>query len=165
VIGSGRNRSPFRGRTARLLYDLHHGPNMTPMVDVVMVILIFFMASATLLGPEVMLRAAVDVPDRGAALAASSEVQPGDDAIFRIESPAFFIRLSAREGVVAADGLGLTAAPLAALDDAAAALAERLGDPADTRIVIQPDEAVPYEAAVAAADACRRAGFTDVALR
>lgn len=33
------------------------GPNMTPMVDVTLVILIFFMASATIAGPEWFLRA------------------------------------------------------------------------------------------------------------
>jgi biopolymer transport protein ExbD len=34
------------------MYEAHAGPNMTPMVDVVMVILIFFMTSAAILGPE-----------------------------------------------------------------------------------------------------------------
>ena len=32
-----------RGRTALRQWELRFGPNMTPMVDVVMVILIFFM--------------------------------------------------------------------------------------------------------------------------
>jgi biopolymer transport protein ExbD len=38
---------------------MHFGPNMTPMVDVVMVILVFFMASAAFLGNEWFLRAAI----------------------------------------------------------------------------------------------------------
>lgn len=48
-----------RHRTSRETYDLHYGPNMTPMVDVVMVILVFFMASAAILGPTWFLRAAL----------------------------------------------------------------------------------------------------------
>lgn len=49
-------------------------PNMTPMVDVTLVILIFFMASATIAGPEWFLRA--DLPDNapGAPLALPSPV-------------------------------------------------------------------------------------------
>jgi biopolymer transport protein ExbD len=43
------------------MYEAYHGPNMTPMVDVVMVILIFFMASASILGPEWFLRSALPV--------------------------------------------------------------------------------------------------------
>ena len=45
-----------RGRGAA-----HFGPNMTPMVDVVMVILIFFMASAAFVGEEWFLFAAIPV--------------------------------------------------------------------------------------------------------
>lgn len=52
---------PFRARSAAALYEAHHGPNMTPMVDVVMVILIFFMASAAILGPEWFLKSALPI--------------------------------------------------------------------------------------------------------
>lgn len=166
MIGAGgRNRSPFRGRTARLLYDLHHGPNMTPMVDVVMVILIFFMASTTLLGPEVLLRAAVDVPDRGADLSPETTTASGEDAVFRIEPAAFFLTLTDRDGVVVANGIGLSAARLSEVGAAAAALATRLGDTAEARLVIQPDENVPYEAVVRVTEAFRAAGFDQVAVR
>ncbi|CAG0992869.1 hypothetical protein PHYC_02395 [Phycisphaerales bacterium] len=58
---------PFRPRSARALYEAHHGPNMTPMVDVVMVILIFFMASTAILGPEWFLRSALPVVAPAAA--------------------------------------------------------------------------------------------------
>jgi len=46
------------------------GPNMTPMVDVVLVILIFFMASTAFIGPEWFLRAALpsdQAADQGGA--------------------------------------------------------------------------------------------------
>lgn len=44
-----------RRKTALQTYDGHIGPNMTPDADVVMVILIFFMASASILGPTWLL--------------------------------------------------------------------------------------------------------------
>ncbi|HVU63312.1 MAG TPA: biopolymer transporter ExbD [Phycisphaerales bacterium] len=64
--GSGADEMPprrstrhFRRRDALHNYSLHFGPNMTPMVDVVMVILIFFMAFAAFMGNEWFLRAAI----------------------------------------------------------------------------------------------------------
>ena len=54
-----RSSRHLRRRDALHTYSLHFGPNMTPMVDVVMVILIFFMAFAAFLGNEWFLRAAI----------------------------------------------------------------------------------------------------------
>lgn len=58
--GAGRR---FRDRSAAhnsgVGHSLHFGPNMTPMVDIVMVILIFFMSVAAFLGSEWFLRAAI----------------------------------------------------------------------------------------------------------
>lgn len=53
--GGFRNRSPLAAQGGG--HGLGFGPNLTPMVDVVMVILIFFMAAASFLGPEWFLRA------------------------------------------------------------------------------------------------------------
>lgn len=52
-----RSVKHFRRRDALHAYSLHFGPNMTPMVDVVMVILIFFMSFAAFMGNEWFLRA------------------------------------------------------------------------------------------------------------
>lgn len=60
-------KHPFRPRTARAVYEMQTGPNMTPMVDVVMVILIFFMASAAFLGPEWFLKSSLPVRAAGPA--------------------------------------------------------------------------------------------------
>ncbi|MFK7885043.1 MAG: ExbD/TolR family protein [Phycisphaerales bacterium] len=49
-------------------------PNMTPMVDVTLVILIFFMASATIAGPEWFLRAGLPADQASAALSLPSPV-------------------------------------------------------------------------------------------
>lgn len=54
-----RRKRGMRKRSALAMHSLHFGPNMTPMVDVVMVILIFFMASAAFLGAEWFLKAAI----------------------------------------------------------------------------------------------------------
>ncbi|MFZ4431104.1 MAG: biopolymer transporter ExbD [Phycisphaerales bacterium] len=65
----GTTRHGFRNRSARATHESHYGPNMTPMVDVVMVILIFFMASAAILGPEWFIKSNLPVmaaaPARG----------------------------------------------------------------------------------------------------
>ncbi len=53
------NGRHLRRRDALHSYSLHFGPNMTPMVDVVMVILIFFMAFAAFMGNEWFLRGAI----------------------------------------------------------------------------------------------------------
>lgn len=49
-------------------------PNMTPMVDVTLVILIFFMASATIAGPEWFLRAGLPDEPVSSALGLPSPV-------------------------------------------------------------------------------------------
>jgi len=40
----------FRRRDARTTWEMHYGPSMTPMCDVVLVILVYFMASTSLAG-------------------------------------------------------------------------------------------------------------------
>ncbi len=67
-----------RRKTALQTYDGHIGPNMTPMVDVVMVILIFFMASASILGPTWLLR--TSLPPKP-----SPTVQPPKDELVRLK--------------------------------------------------------------------------------
>lgn len=174
--GTGRRarRGGFRRRDARAVFDLHYGPNMTPMVDVVLVILIFFMASTALLGPELLLRTAL-AEDRAPEAGVNARAGAGErDNPFALEAPTLTVRLRATpDARVAITGMGLTDASLAALFGAASSVAADLraagaitGDPAtDTAVVIEVDPAVPYSAAVAAHDALTRAGFTRVGLR
>ncbi|MFG0305256.1 MAG: ExbD/TolR family protein [Phycisphaerales bacterium JB040] len=64
--GGFRNRSPLAAHGVG--HGIGFGPNLTPMVDVVMVILIFFMAAASFLGPEWFLRAGLaPAPPQGQA--------------------------------------------------------------------------------------------------
>src|SRR5256885_8124330 len=64
-------KRPFRRRSALHAWELNYGPNMTPMVDVVMVILIFFMASASFAGSEWFLKTAI--PKQGTAEAPKAD--------------------------------------------------------------------------------------------
>ena len=56
-----RRRGMSKRAGALAAWDMHYGPNMTPMVDVVMVILIFFMTSSAILGPEWLLKSVLPV--------------------------------------------------------------------------------------------------------
>jgi biopolymer transport protein ExbD len=147
----------WRRRDARAIYELHAGPNMTPMVDVVMVILIFFMASTVIVGPELLLRAGLD---RTRAVGGGEARDPA----FAIEAPSFTVRLHVEESRVVVSGLGLASNPLRHVRDAAAGLAREIGG-SGVSIVIVPEDDVPYEAVIGVQDALTAAGFGDVKLR
>ncbi len=143
------------------------------MVDVTMVILIFFMASTAILGPEIMLKAGV-ARESVAAAAPAASTSP-----FTLDAPDFTVHLRAgAAGTVVADGLGLVGASLAEAQRALAALARDLGvtpwperspaappDETAPRIVIEAEAGVPWHAVVAVHDACLEAGLTRVSLR
>lgn len=73
-MSSSSRSAVLRRRTAAKDYDNRAGLNMTPMVDVVMVILIFFMASAAMLGPEWLV--ATRVPKKGGVSSLPMSEQP-----------------------------------------------------------------------------------------
>jgi biopolymer transport protein ExbD len=145
--------APFRQRGALHSWQLHFGPNMTPMVDVVMVILIFFMASTALVGPEWLLRVGLAPDD---ATPAGFDLGPAQ----------LTLALDASGGAVYFTGLGVQVASLEQLDPAARAAAQALGTAiARTRITITAGPTVPYEAVVHAHDRLTAAGFEHVAIR
>jgi len=150
----------FRRRDALAVYEAHAGPNMTPMVDVVMVILIFFRASTSLLGPEVLLRArlAADRPGPGDAAAAPDSP--------RLAPPTLVVRLGVDAGGRAVfTGLGALGEPIEALPERASAARAQLGDRAGLPLVVEAAGDVPYAAVIEAHDALREAGFDRVAIR
>jgi biopolymer transport protein ExbD len=145
----------FQNRGALRRWELRFGPNMTPMVDVVMVILIFFMAATALLGPEWFLRTAL--PGYGASGAAA-------DDPFALPPARFDVRLSPdAEGRTVATGLG---AAVLTLDDLETQLLTLGADAQDAGVLVlisaSPD--VPYRDVVRVHDACTRAGITQVGL-
>ncbi|TVS00813.1 MAG: biopolymer transporter ExbD [Phycisphaerales bacterium] len=145
---------PLKRRDAKHTYELHHGPSMTPMVDVVLVILIFFMAAAVIVGPERLLRAAL------------AREAPGEaDGLFSLPTPRLVLHLRVGEGgVPIAEGLGLGTMTLAELGPALQRLAAEI-EGSEATIVIAPDEGVLYEHVVIARDLCAEAGLERVELR
>lgn len=146
--------TPFRRRNALHQWHLHFGPNMTPMVDVVMVILVFFMASTAFIGPEWLLRIGL------------AEEDTPQDGGFRLGPAELIVRLSVPDGQVRVDGLGLAGAGLEALESAAAQAVASLGSASSqAHIILVPGDAVPYEAVVRAQETFVSAGFVHVAIR
>lgn len=144
----------FRRRNALHQWHLHFGPNMTPMVDVVMVILVFFMASTAFIGPEWLLRIGL------------AEQTPPESAGFRLGPADLVVRLSVVEGQVRVDGLGLSGAGLESLEAAATQAAASLGSAtSQTHMILEPTDVVPYEAVVRAQEIFVSAGFAHVAIR
>ena len=145
--------APFRNRGALHGWQLQFGPNMTPMVDVVMVILIFFMASTALIGPEWLLRVGL-APDRPAST--GFQLGPAD----------LLLRLETDRGAIVFTGFGRDRAPMQELDLVVAKAAQTLGSGiGQTRITIEAGAGVPYEAVVRANDVLAGSGFDRVAIR
>lgn len=140
-------------RSALRQWELRFGPNMTPMVDIVMVILIFFMAGTAFVGPEWFLRAALP----------ASRTGPGPGDPFALPPARFEVALLAESGRTLATGLGLVGAPLADLERAIEDLG-REAQGAGVIILLRPAPAVPYRDVIRVHDACERAGLTKVGL-
>ena len=147
-----------RDRTALRQWELRFGPNMTPMVDIVMVILIFFMAASALLGPEWFLRTAL--PGTGAAAAPQDPFQL-PPARFELH----MVRDNAGQTVVTGWGAPATLEETESrLLDLGKDAASPGGGGTDVIVLIDPDAAVPYKDVVRLHDACLRAGINQVGL-
>ena len=149
-----KGRRPLQRRDMDHSASLAQGPNMTPMVDVVIVILIFFMSATTFMGPEWFMDVAVpaQTPSTG---------EEGDP--FAMPAPTLRVHLEASSGSTLATGLGredMTLDELAAALNAVGANIE--SDDAFVLIVPQPN--VAYRDVVQVRDLCERAGLREVAL-
>lgn len=117
------------------------GPNMTPMVDVVLVILIFFMAATTIVGQEWFLSA--DLPEQRRDADASGG--------FSLPTPMLDVELFLRDGVVLARGMGGEAIPLSEAIERIEGMDPSLSEGLILRIGASDD--VPYGSIVAVHDA------------
>lgn len=145
---------PLRRRDAGHQWSLHFGPNMTPMVDVVIVILIFFMSATAIMGPEWFLRAAIPALPG----AAGADADP-----FDMPPPTLRIELDRAGDTTIATGLGLIAVPLEEMGARLEELAQSVtGEEAFVLLVPAPE--VAYRDVVRLRDLCERAGLTDVGL-
>lgn len=142
---------PMRRRNALALHELHYGPNMTPMVDVVMVILVFFMASAAVLGPEWFLGTSIPVK-----APASESAPPPEHAPIRVELRMF------DGGVVVVIG---SREPVA-FNAAEALLMNEIADAGgrEAIVLVAPGPDVPYDAVVRVHEWIARAGVTKLGI-
>jgi biopolymer transport protein ExbD len=143
----------FRKRNAQALYEMHYGPNMTPMVDVVMVILIFFMASAVVLGPEWFVRS--NLPRPGGATTVIPAVEP--------------LRLRLRLSRDASDTTTMVRVNNDSEMDASAVpavlrAALKTREPNDIIVLIEPEANVAYEEVVRVHAQCQQLGLVKVGL-
>ena len=150
--------SRFRNRGALQQHSLHFGPNMTPMVDVVMVLLVFFMACAAFVGPEWFLK----------GLLAQRAARPGSDtaATPETEKPRpiqITLTHDFAAGGTRASGLDLTNVTLAEILTALTAHittgpgASR--DRATIEVVIAPAPNVPIQDVVRLHEGCDKLGI------
>ena len=149
-------------------WDMHFGPNMTPMVDVVMVILIFFMAGTALIAPEMFLTAGLAVDPSDIDLPGPIVEDP-----FELPPVRFTLRLSRVSGGVSGrvpggasgrtviDGLGMRSGTL---DELATRLSDLAGDQSEMAILIKPSPDVPFADVVAVHDRVEAAGIHRVGL-
>src|SRR5690606_9925072 len=105
--GRGTLMAALRRRDARMRAEalVGGGPNMTPMVDVILVILIFFMATTVIVGEEWFLGAGLtrQAPHEAREGAGADEAQEDP---FEMPPPRFTLRLSVGEGGTVVSGLG-----------------------------------------------------------
>lgn len=152
------SRRPFRLRHAAAVASRDFGPNMTPMVDIVMVILIFFMAGSAFIGPEWFLDVAMAPP------ATRVDAPPEEKPDERLPPTRLVVRLSrGPSGDALATGLGLEVAPIAELEATLRRYAEA-GAVAAMSIVVEPARDVSYQDVIRVYDLCQQAGVSRVAL-
>ncbi|MCK6475602.1 MAG: biopolymer transporter ExbD [Phycisphaerales bacterium] len=148
-----RRRGSFaRKLSAKEHWDLHYGPNMTPMVDVVMVILVFFMSSSSILGPEWLLKSALPVKRAAAA------APPGEQQQVLVS-----VSASMAGGVCVVNGAGLDKADLGSLQELLRSRAAESGAE-NVALLVTPDPDVPYLDLVRIHELCHALGITKIGL-
>src|SRR5262245_25617742 len=125
---------------AKAEIDEVHEINVTPFIDVMLVLLIIFMVAAPLATVDI----AVNLPTSTAA----PQPRPDKPVFLTLRSD---LSLAIGDAVVAREAL-------------AGALAQATDGNRDTRIYLRADRVVPYGEVMAAMDLLRTAGFLKVAL-
>ena len=126
----------------RLSDDEDPAPNLAPMIDVVLVLTIFFMCATKFSGDE--RKFDLDLPEAGSAAA----VDAARPEILEVE---------------ASGGLRLAGDDVAIADLAATLAGLRAGRP-DLAVMIRGENAVPHGRMAEVYEACRTAGVTKVAI-
>lgn len=133
------------------------------MVDVVLVILIFFMASVVFVGPEWFLPAALPTAQRGAP------DEPADDPAdvpadpFALPDPTLRVRVASRDGVPVVSGLGSGVVSLSGFEAHAREQLRGL-DARTIRVRLGGDAGTPWRHVVAVQDVLTDLGVRQIAL-
>ena len=144
--------------------QVHIGPNMTPMVDVVMCILIFFMLGSSLATPELFLKSNTAAIDK-AGLGSEKGTQKLPDVRMNIK----LVRQGDTTYVSAFDDQLMPMDAIASADQSAnAAIFAKLGARRktisdDVQVLIAPDNNVPYQDVITIYDDCTKLAFKQVA--
>jgi biopolymer transport protein ExbD len=131
-----------------------YGPNLAPMVDVVLVILIFFMASIVFVGPEWFLPAALP----------AQQARPRESLDpFALPDPTLSVRLAVENGTPTVRGLGPGAVSLAEFEAHAQA---QLGgaDAQAIKVRLSAAPGVSWQHVVTAQDVLTRVGVRQIAI-
>jgi len=148
---------PFRKRNALAQHDLHYGPNMTPMVDVVMVILVFFMTSSAILGPEWFLKSVLPVNAPAPATDQPEKPSRLNAGLSRDVDGKTSVRVQESGATPAEESLGDF---LLRLDKLARAKSPRL-----IEVLLRPGNAVAYGDIVRIHETCQRLGIDKVGMQ
>jgi len=177
-VSTPQPTSGFRRRHAGARAALHAGPNMTPMVDVVMVILVFFMASAAFVGPEWFLtaQAVSRTPPPIPTTPTGGGSVPAPEPLLRIllrtppapESSTLALATFSLDGAkgqtspVTADAAALNTALRALLAKAEPSTTSAVSSARRAVILAEPE--VPYLAVVLTRELLGQAGLTSVGI-
>ncbi|MBX3359103.1 MAG: biopolymer transporter ExbD [Phycisphaeraceae bacterium] len=153
-----RRGGGYARRDALHKWSTHFGPNMTPMVDIVMVILIFFMASAAFVGEEWFLRAAI--PVEGGPGKSNAPKDPLELPPTRIN---IVMDIDDQGETVVSCELGLDRRPVQELVDRIAAIGPG-ADPDKIEVMIRPTPRVPYRDVIRVHESCEAANITKVGI-
>jgi biopolymer transport protein ExbD len=153
-----RRRGPLRKMSA------HVGPNMTPMVDVVMCILIFFMLGSSFVMPELFLKSNMAAIDKGGL-----GTEQGHQKLPSVKMNIVLKRQGENTWVSAGDTAPMQMNKLDDLDQSNNEgifnrLAERrksISD--DVQVLIVPEGKVPYQDVITVYDYCTKLQFKQVA--
>ena len=136
------------------------GPNMTPLVDVVMVILIFLMLAGSFVGAEHFLASTLPSTESGTASAGVSEgIVPDEPLDIRVDSPTPD-RFVATAGKIRTDDLDVLTQQLTRMRQQLNAAGQKTED---IQVKISPGKNVKYKFLVNVYEAALRAQFTKVA--
>jgi biopolymer transport protein ExbD len=136
------------------------GPNMTPLVDVVMVILIFLMLAGSFVGAEHFLASSLPPTESGTAAAGVSEaIIPDEPLDVRVDSPTPD-RFVATAGKVRTDDLDALTQQLTRMRQQLNAAGKATDD---IQVKISPGKNVKYKFVINVYEAALRAQFTKVA--